>query len=36
MQCEDMYDDMYAMTDDYMANDYTVDQMCQRANMCKK
>jgi hypothetical protein len=34
--CEDMYDDMYALTDDYMANDYSVDQMCQRANMCKK
>jgi hypothetical protein len=34
--CEDMYDDMYALTDDYMANDYSVSQMCQRANMCKK
>jgi len=34
--CEDMYDDMYAMTDDYMSSDYTVDKMCQRANMCKK
>jgi len=33
--CEDMYDDMYAMTDDYMSSDYTVDKMCQRANMCK-
>jgi len=33
--CEDMYDDMYAMTDDYMSADYTVDKMCQRANMCK-
>jgi len=33
--CEDMYDDMYAMTDDYMSSDFTVDQMCQRANMCK-
>lgn len=34
--CEDMYDDMYAMTDDYMSSDYTVDKMCQRANMCAK
>jgi len=34
--CEDMYDDMYAMSDDYMSSDYTVDKMCQRANMCKK
>jgi len=33
--CEDMYDDMYALTDDYMSSDYTVDKMCQRANMCK-
>jgi len=33
--CEDMYDDMYSMTDDYMSSDYTVDKMCQRANMCK-
>jgi len=33
--CEDMYDDMYAMTDDYMTNEYTVDTMCKRANMCK-
>jgi len=33
--CEDMYDDMYALTDDYMSNDYTVDTMCKRANMCK-
>jgi len=33
--CEDMYDDMYAMTDDYMANEYTVSTMCKRANMCK-
>lgn len=33
--CEDMYDDMYAMTDDYMSQDYTVDAMCKRANMCK-
>lgn len=34
--CEDMYDDLYAMSDDYMSSDYTVDKMCQRANMCKK
>jgi len=34
--CEDMYDDMYAMTDDYMSNEYTVDTMCRRANMCKR
>jgi len=33
--CEDMYDDMYAMTDDYMSNEYTVSTMCKRANMCK-
>jgi len=33
--CEDMYDDMYALTDDYMSSDFTVDKMCQRANMCK-
>jgi len=33
--CEDMYDDMYAITDDYMTNEYTVDTMCKRANMCK-
>lgn len=33
--CEDMYDDMYAMTDDYMSNKYTVDQMCIRAKMCR-
>jgi len=33
--CEDMYDDMYALTDDYMSSDYTVDKMCQRSNMCK-
>jgi len=33
--CEDMYDDMYAMTDDYMSSDFTVDKMCQRSNMCK-
>jgi len=33
--CEDMYDDMYAMTDDYMSSDFTVDKMCQRANLCK-
>jgi len=32
--CEDMYDDMYAMTDDYMSGQYTVAQMCQRAKMC--
>ena len=34
--CEDMYDDMYAMTDDYMAGKYTVDEMCQRAKLCQK
>ena len=33
--CEDMYDDMYALTDDYMSNDWTTDQMCQRAKLCK-
>jgi len=33
--CEDMYDDMYAITDDYMSNEYTVGTMCRRANMCK-
>jgi len=32
--CEDMYDDIYAMTDDYMSGQYTVDQMCQRAKLC--
>lgn len=32
--CEDMYDDMYAMTDDYMSGQYTTSQMCQRAKMC--
>jgi len=32
--CEDMYDDIYAMTDDYMSGQYTVDQICQRAKLC--
>lgn len=32
--CEDMYDDMYAMTDDYMSNQYDVKAMCKRAKMC--
>jgi len=32
--CEDMYDDMYAMTDDYMSNKYDVKAMCKRAKMC--
>jgi len=32
--CEDMYDDMYAMTDDYMSQKLTVDDMCMRAKMC--
>lgn len=34
-QCEDMYDDMYALTDDYMANKYNVNAMCQRGKYCK-
>jgi len=34
--CEDMYDDMYAMTDDYMSNKFLVEAMCQRARMCKQ
>jgi len=33
--CEDMYDDMWAMVDDYMSSEYTVDKMCVRAHMCK-
>jgi len=33
--CEDMYDDMYAMTDDYMTNTFPVDAICKRAKMCK-
>jgi len=33
--CEDMYDDMYAMTDDYMSNRFSVKKVCQRAKMCK-
>jgi len=32
--CEDMYDDMYALTDDYMSNQYDVKKMCKRAKMC--
>jgi len=32
--CEDMYDDMYAMTDDYMAGKYPVVAMCMRAKIC--
>ena len=33
--CEDMYDDMYAMTDDYMSNRFSIPQMCVRAKICK-
>lgn len=33
--CEDMYDDVYAMTDDYMSSKYNVDQLCVRAALCK-
>ena len=33
--CEDMYDDMYALTDDYMSNAYKVDKMCKRGKYCK-
>jgi len=32
--CEDMYDDMYALADDYMSGAYSVDTMCQRAKLC--
>lgn len=35
MQCEDMYDDMYAMTDDYMSNKFSIKEMCQRAKLCR-
>lgn len=34
LQCESMFDDIYAMIDDYLSNEYTVDQMCIRAQMC--
>ena len=30
--CEDMYDDMYAMTDDYMTNSDTI--VCEKAGLC--
>ena len=33
--CEDIYDDLYAMTDDYTTNTFTVDQICQRAKLCQ-
>jgi hypothetical protein len=33
--CEDMYDDLWAMTDDYMSSEYTVDKMCVRAKICR-
>jgi len=33
--CEDMYDDMYALTDDYMSNKFSVSTMCQRGKFCK-
>jgi len=32
--CQDMENDLYAMVDDYMSGEYTVDKMCLRANMC--
>lgn len=32
--CEDMYDDMYALTDDYMASKYKVVDMCKRGKYC--
>ena len=32
--CEDMYDDMYALTDDYMSNMYNINQMCMRGKYC--
>ena len=34
LQCADMYDDIYAMADDYMSNKYSVDQICLMAKMC--
>ena len=30
--CEDMYDDMYAMTDEYMTNSNTI--VCEKAGLC--
>jgi hypothetical protein len=32
--CEDMYDDMYALTDDYMSNKFPVKKICKRAKLC--
>jgi len=32
--CQDMENDLYAMVDDYMSGQYTVDKMCLRAKMC--
>jgi hypothetical protein len=29
-----MYDDMYALTDDYMSNKWSVSTMCQRGKFC--
>jgi len=33
--CEDMYDDLWAMTDDYMSSEYSTDKMCVRAKVCR-
>jgi len=32
--CQDMENDLYAMVDDYMSGQYTVDKMCLRSKMC--
>ena len=32
--CEDMYDDIYAMTDDYMTNTFDAPAICARAGAC--
>jgi len=32
--CQDMQNDLYAMVDDYMSGEYTVDKMCIKAHMC--
>jgi hypothetical protein len=32
--CEDMYDDMYGMTDDYMVNPRDAEAICAKAGFC--
>lgn len=32
--CEDLYDDFYALTDDYMSNSWDPTKLCQMASQC--